>query len=64
MGSERLTKMVYMSEMRGERGRGGPPSRRMDGVKKACTERRMGLEHTKGLCMDWNACRRMTDRTV
>ena len=31
MGSERSTKRVYMSEMRGEGGRGRPPFRWMDG---------------------------------
>ena len=42
MGGERLTKRVYMSEVRGERGRGRPPFRWMDGVRKACAERKMG----------------------
>ena len=43
MGSERLTKTVYMSEMRGERGRGSTPFSWMDRVRKACAERGMGL---------------------
>ena len=49
IGSERLTKRVYMSKMRGERGRGRPPFMWMDGVRKACVERGMGLEEAKGV---------------
>ena len=64
MGGERLTKRVYMSEVRGERGRGRPPFRWMDGVRKACAEREMGLEEAKGVCRDRNEWRRMTDRIV
>ena len=33
MGSERLTKKVYMSEIRGERGRAKPPFRWLDVVR-------------------------------
>ena len=36
MGSERLTKRVYMSEVRDK---GGTLFRWMDGVRKACAER-------------------------
>ena len=53
-----------MSEMRGERGRGRPPFRWMDGVRKACAERGIGLEEPKGKCRDRNVCRRVTDRLV
>ena len=64
MGSERLTKRVFMSEVRGERGRGRPPFRWMDGVRKVWAEREMGLEEAKGVCRDRNEWRRMTDRIV
>ena len=64
MGSERLTKTVYMSEMKGERGRRRPLYRWKDGVRKACAERGIGLEEAKGVCRDWNVWRRMTDRIV
>ena len=53
-----------MSEMREERGRGRSPFRWMDGVRKACAERGMGLEEAKGVCRDRNEWRRMTDRIV
>ena len=33
-----------MSEVKGERGRRRPPFRCMDGVRRACAERGMGLE--------------------
>ena len=56
MGSERKTKWVYISEMRGERGRGRPPYRWMDGVKKACAERGMGLEEADGVCIGIGRC--------
>ena len=42
MGNERLTKRVYMSEMRGKMGRRRQPSRWMDGIRKACADRGMG----------------------
>ena len=63
MGGERLTKRVFMSLVRGERGRGRPIFRLMGAVRKACAEREMGLEEAKGVCRDrieW----RMTDRIV
>ena len=43
-----------MSEMRGERGRGRPPFRWMDGVRKVCAEREMGLGEGRGECRDRN----------
>ena len=46
-----------MSEMRGERGRGRPPFRWMDGVRKACAERGIGLEEAKVVCRDRNVKR-------
>ena len=48
----------------GERGRGRPSFKWMDGVRKACAEREMGLEEAKGVCRDRNEWRRMTDRIV
>ena len=59
-----MTKRVYMSEMRGERGRGRPPFRLMDVVRKACAERGIRLEEAKGVCRDQKVWRRMTDRIV
>ena len=64
MGSERLTKRVYMSEVGGVRGRGRPPFRWRDGVRKACMERGIGFEDAKEQCRDRNAWRSMTDRIV
>ena len=64
MGSERLTKRVYMSVIRGERGRGRQSFRWMDRVKKACAERGMGLSEAKGVCRNRRVLRRMTDRIV
>ena len=59
-----LTKYVYISEVRGERRRGRPPFRWMDGVRKACAEREMGLREARGVRWDRNEWRRMTDRIV
>ena len=64
MGNERLTKRVYVSEVEGERGRGRPPFRWRDGVRRACAEREIGLEEARGLCLDRDAWRSMTDRIV
>ena len=64
MGSERMTKRVYMSEVEGQRGRGRPPFRWRDGVRRACAEREMGLEETRGVCMDRDAWRGVTDVIV
>ena len=64
MGSERMTKRVYMSEVEGQRGRGRPPFRWKDGVRRACAEREMGLEEARGLCLDRDAWRGVTDRIV
>ena len=64
MGSERLTKRVYMSEVGGVRGRGRPPFRWRDGVRKACMERGIGFEDAKEQCRDRNAWRSITDRIV
>ena len=63
-GSEKMTKRVYMSEVEGQRGRGRPPFRWKDGVSRACAEREMGLEEARGLCLDRDAWRSMTDRIV
>ena len=35
-----------------------------DGVRRACAERDMGLEEDRGVCMDQNVWRSMTDRIV
>ena len=43
-GSERMTK----TEVEGQRGRGRPPFRWKDGVRRACAEREMGLEEARG----------------
>ena len=64
MGSERLTKRVYISEMRGERGRRRQPFRWMDRVRKACAEGGMELEEVNGVCTNRNVWRTMTDRIV
>ena len=63
MGSERMTKIVYMSEVERERGR-GRPHLRWRGVRRACAEREMGLEEARGVCMDRDAWRSVTDRIV
>ena len=52
MGIERIIKRVYMSEVEGERGRGRPPYRWKDGVKRACAERDMGVEEARRVCLD------------
>ena len=64
MGGERLTKRVYMSEVEGVRGRGRPYFRFIDGVRKACADRNLGLEEARGMCRDRDEWRRMTDRIV
>ena len=64
MGSERMTKRVYVSEVGGDRGRGRPLFRWRDGVRRACAERNMGLEEARGVCMDRDVWRSMTDRIV
>ena len=64
MGSERMTKRVYMSEVEGNRGRGRPPFRWRDGVRRACAEREMGLEEARGVCLDRDAWRSVTDWIV
>ena len=51
-----------MSEVEGQRGRGRPPFRWRDGVRRACAEREMGLEEARRLCMDRAAWRVVTDR--
>ena len=50
MGSERMTKRVYMSEVEGKRGRGRPLFKWRDGLRRACAEREMGLEEARGVC--------------
>ena len=64
MGNERLTKRVYRSEVGGVRGRGRPPFRWIDGVRRACDERGFGLDQAREECRDRNAWRSMTDRRV
>ena len=64
MGNERMTKRVYVSEVEGNRGRGRPPFRWRDGVRRACAEREIGLEEARGVCMDRVAWRSVTDRIV
>ena len=46
-----MTKRVYVSEV-GERGRGRPPLRWRDGVRRACVERGMGVEEARRLCSE------------
>ena len=53
-----------MSEVEGQRGRGRPPFSWRDGVRRACAEREMGLEEARGVCMDRDAWRGVTDRIV
>ena len=64
MGSERLTKRVYESEVEGERGRGRPPFRWKDGVRRACAEREIGFDEARRVCLDRDVWRGMTDRIV
>jgi len=64
MGSDRMTKRVYVSEVEGERGRGRPPFRWRDGVRRACAEREIGLEAAREVCLDRDAWRSLTDRIV
>ena len=64
MGNERLTKKVYISEVSGVRRIGRPPTRWIDGVKRACAVRNIRLEEAKRDCRDRNAWRSMTDRIV
>ena len=55
---------MYISEVRGERGRGKPLFRWIDGVRKACAEREMTLGEAREVCRDRNEWRRMNDRIV
>ena len=55
IGCEILTERVYISEMRGERGRVRSPFRWMVEVRKACAERGIGLEEAKG-CIGIGMC--------
>ena len=64
MEREGMTKRVYMSEVEGQRGRGRPPFRWKDGVRRACAGREMGLEESRGVCMDRDAWRSVTDGIV
>ena len=64
MGRERMTKRVYMSEVEGQRGRGRPPFRWRDAVRRACAERETGLEEARGVFMDSDGWRGVTDRIV
>ena len=38
MGSKRMTKRVHMSGVEGQRGKGKPPFRWRDGVRRACAD--------------------------
>ena len=40
------------------------PFRWRDGVRRACAEREMALEEARGVCMDRDAWRGVTDRIV
>ena len=64
MGSERLTKRVYVSDVEGERGRGRPPFRWKDGVRRACAERDIGYGEARTVCLDRDVWRSMTGRIV
>ena len=64
MGSERLTKRVYVSDVEGERGRGRPPFRWKDGVRRACAERDIGYEEARNVCLDRDEWRSVTGRIV
>ena len=59
-----MTKRVYMLEAEGKRERLRPPFWWKDGVRRACAEREMGLEEARGLCLDRDAWRDVTDRIV
>ena len=59
-----MTKRVYMSEVDGVRGRGRPPFRWKDGVRRACADRGVGLEEAKERCRDRNVWRSVTDMIV
>ena len=59
-----MTKRVYVSEVEGERGRGRPPFRWRDGVRRACAERGMGVEEARRVCLDRDEWRSLTDRIV
>jgi len=64
MGCKRMTKRVYISEVEGQRGRGKPPFRWRDGVRRACAEWKKGLEEVRGVLMDRDVWRGVTDRIV
>ena len=64
MGDERLTKKVYKSEVGGERGRGRPRLRWIDGVKDACEDRRMGLATARWRCRNRSEWRGVTDEIL
>ncbi|MCP4337615.1 MAG: reverse transcriptase family protein, partial [Desulfobulbaceae bacterium] len=57
MGSERLVKKVYESEVEGRRGRGRPRTRWKDGVKRYMSEGGVGWEEGRQLTRDRNAWR-------
>ena len=59
-----MTKRVYVSEVEGNRGRGRPPFRWRDGVRRACAEREMGVEEARSVCMDRDAWRSVTELIV
>ena len=40
----------------GERGRGRPPFRWRDGVRRTCAEKGMGVEEAKGVCLNRDEC--------
>ena len=64
MGSERMTKRVYVSEVEGNRGGGRPRFRWRDWVRRPCAEPEMGLEEARRVCMDRDAWRSVTELIV
>ncbi len=58
MGSERLIKKVYESEVEVQRGRGRPRARWKDGVERYMSEGSVGWEEGHQLTRDRNAWRR------
>ena len=44
-----------------EVGRGRPPFRWKDGVRRVCAERNMGLEEARGICLDRGLWRMRVD---
>ena len=55
---------MYMSEVEGEMERGRPTFMRRDRLRRACAEREIGLGEARGLGLDRDAWRSVTDRIV